>query len=673
MPIQTTPMPAPIGGERQDVPASLISPFQMSDSMNVQMQEGYVEKRYGYDRFGGTQPLSGPITGAFRFQNFGSTTNQLIGTTLDLYKWNSSSSEFDILTPLDVVVDDCEVNWTAKANVVSALDAVDFKENANSVKLTVAGAFTTGILATNDFSGQDWSSSTHARFWIKSSVALDAGDLQFLADDTSACASPLETIDVPALVADTWTRVLLPLADAASDTAIISIGLQATVDVGVDTVIRVDDFNSYICFTGGDNDFWSFTTFRQLTETDVWLIATNGVDAMVKWDGAATEVSALGGSPPVAESIFSFKNQLIVCGPTEASEYYPTRLRWSDTGDAEEWTTGNASFVDLNGESHIVGGIPYSGDVAVVFRVDSIYTLRPTGTTDIFHVHEQTADIGCLSGRTIAIIPHGILFLSKRGIDIFDGFHTRSASDNLGRDIVKYLNGEQYDRCFALIDFVMRQYYLYVVPVGETYPGRIYKYDYNNGAWASWEWGTGLENPATTDNTRLTAGVLGVTGSTLSIDDLPGTMDSLQGDYDDQSRSAGSDIPVVGDKDGYVYADNRRLRNDDGTPIYSYFDTSDLQPTAARGQRFTAVQLDVWRQGGAITVSYLVDGKESGGTSNWATAGTISASSEWGWGSLTFRVDCASIRFRLSNIEAATNYKVKELRFRWRPSGKRVV
>ena len=71
--------------------------------------------------------------------------------------------------------------------------------------------------------------------------------MQFLLDDTSKCASPIETIDIPALTAGVWKRAELSLACASSDTAIISLAIKYTVDVAPDSWnIRLDDIRAIV-------------------------------------------------------------------------------------------------------------------------------------------------------------------------------------------------------------------------------------------------------------------------------------------------------------------------------------------------------------------------------------------------------------------------------------------
>lgn len=92
-------------------------------------------------------------------------------------------------------------------------------------------------------------------FWIKSDITIAANDLQLRLDDTAAIASPLESLNIPALIANQWTKLYLPLANPHLDTAIISVGLYQVVDKGAFN-LWIDDIatgeNYEMGATGGE-------------------------------------------------------------------------------------------------------------------------------------------------------------------------------------------------------------------------------------------------------------------------------------------------------------------------------------------------------------------------------------------------------------------------------------
>jgi hypothetical protein len=135
----------------------------------------------------------------------------------------------------ELVIHTCEAAWDelVDADVVASADssAGNFKVGSKSAKMVVAAGLSAGdIMATDDCTAKDLSDYTHIVAWVKSSVALSAGDLQILLDNTAQCASPVESLDIPALVADTWTQVKIALVAPASCTAIVSVGIKNVVD-----------------------------------------------------------------------------------------------------------------------------------------------------------------------------------------------------------------------------------------------------------------------------------------------------------------------------------------------------------------------------------------------------------------------------------------------------------
>lgn len=146
------------------------------------------------------------------------------------------------LSPI-VVIDDCEDAWNESvgANVTSTFDTVVKKRGSGSVKLDVAVGAVVGNLATEAISPSiNLTQRKQVSLWIQSSIALNAGDLQLLLDDTANCASPLETLNLPALNAGEMTKVYLTLNAPANLSAVISVGLKMAVDKGA-FVLNIDE------------------------------------------------------------------------------------------------------------------------------------------------------------------------------------------------------------------------------------------------------------------------------------------------------------------------------------------------------------------------------------------------------------------------------------------------
>ncbi len=128
----------------------------------------------------------------------------------------------------------------ASGAVWVATETDDRKEGTASIKLTIAGSFTTGVIAFEDLASTvDLSGHYAAGLWIKSDTVLASGVLKLLLDDSAGCGSPEESLDVGALAAGIWTEVHRNVSDPSALTAVACTGLSAASDPGA-VVLVVD-------------------------------------------------------------------------------------------------------------------------------------------------------------------------------------------------------------------------------------------------------------------------------------------------------------------------------------------------------------------------------------------------------------------------------------------------
>lgn len=182
------------------------------------------------------------------------------------------------------VINNCETVWDDPDTDVTATRDKTYKiEGDYCEKLVVADACAAGdILATDTIEEVDISDCDELEVFVRSTVALDAGDLQVLLDDTAACASPLESLDIPATSANTDTHHVIDLANPHSDTAIISVGIKMVTDKGAFTLyadrIRVVKGDSKV-YKPLNSELWSIvkgtTPKLRLTDDALELVGVN--------------------------------------------------------------------------------------------------------------------------------------------------------------------------------------------------------------------------------------------------------------------------------------------------------------------------------------------------------------------------------------------------------------
>jgi len=136
----------------------------------------------------------------------------------------------------------CNATFDEKtdSDFTQSLDTQDKKQGSQSLKMVIASGASAGDFVTDSITSKDISKYDYIEMWVKSTVATSLGNLRLLLDDTASCGSPLETLYIPALTANTWTFVRMELSNPETDTAIISVGLEYDSDLGACTV-WIDD------------------------------------------------------------------------------------------------------------------------------------------------------------------------------------------------------------------------------------------------------------------------------------------------------------------------------------------------------------------------------------------------------------------------------------------------
>ena len=179
----------------------------------------------------------------FRDETYGIGSNAI-------KRWNTGTSAWDdVGSVTSASVEDCEDAWneSTHGSITSSADTGDKKVGSASAKLLTTAAIATGnILATEAISSLDLTAKFYVQLWVKQSFTTHIdGYLQLLLDDSPSCASPVESLDIPAMKANTWTQVTLPLVNPGSDGSIISVGIKNTGGpLGDAWTIHIDDINA---------------------------------------------------------------------------------------------------------------------------------------------------------------------------------------------------------------------------------------------------------------------------------------------------------------------------------------------------------------------------------------------------------------------------------------------
>jgi phosphodiesterase/alkaline phosphatase D-like protein len=137
---------------------------------------------------------------------------------------------------------DSTANWVAQAgncNLGLSADTVLFREGTASLSCRNSAATNNTSVYRNLAAAENWSGYTNIAFWIRTSATLNTGHLKFLFDDNASLATPITSINLPAVTANVWTYVNLPLT--GTRTSVLSLGFQTAGATAVTNNFNIDD------------------------------------------------------------------------------------------------------------------------------------------------------------------------------------------------------------------------------------------------------------------------------------------------------------------------------------------------------------------------------------------------------------------------------------------------
>lgn len=166
--------------------------------------------------FGGT--FQAKKSGQFTYLTNGDQFKKYNGSEISQVGIEKPATAPTITVKAKDMISDCDStepasNWVASANVdISAVND-DFMEGDKSLKTRTGTAFTTGRYIKLTSIPSDLSAYDGIGFWMKSDNNMDAGDLTMrILDGTDAVKT---SMDLPILVANTWTYVFLEFPDTS--------------------------------------------------------------------------------------------------------------------------------------------------------------------------------------------------------------------------------------------------------------------------------------------------------------------------------------------------------------------------------------------------------------------------------------------------------------------------
>jgi len=182
---------------------------------------------------------------------------------------------------------------------------------------------------------------------------------------------------------------------------------------------------SPITFTATPINSWTSEIFNDFA------YAGNLQDGLYKWAGSGN-FAAIASSPKM-HRLLSFRGYLFGFKIIDAGTNFFQRVQWTDEGNGDNWTTGDAGSIDLKaGSDWIVTG-EIIGDFITVYKERSIHLIGFVGGTLVFGHREVVPGIGLVAKGAIQNLGNDHLFLGPEDFYIFNGISVRPVGTQISK------------------------------------------------------------------------------------------------------------------------------------------------------------------------------------------------------------------------------------------------
>lgn len=316
---------------------------------------------------------------------------------------------------------------------------------------------------------------------------------------------------------------------------------------------------------------WTTTEGTDFYDSAVYidtLIVTNGKDNIQKYTGTGL-CADLGGSPPKAKYIETVSEYVMLANITDGGTAYPWRIQWNDTGEIEDWSTGNSGSFDLLENDERIVGMRKFNENLVVFKEKSIYIGRPVDTTDIWNFDLIESGSELLNNRCIVFRDGKLYYLSVDGnVYSFNGYSSVRVGNKIGDRIRTVLNQDRLGMSFGRYNTYNKCVEFFICQNG---------YDYCNFKWA-----LNVEDGSiyydTFTNGLAAQSTFKDTSGQLAYNDFADTVTYANIDryYDEDLGGTGFEFKLLGSGAGKVLKNDNSYQNDDGSAIEQEFITKDI-------------------------------------------------------------------------------------------------
>jgi hypothetical protein len=263
------------------------------------------------------------------------------------------------------------------------------------------------------------------------------------------------------------------------------------------------------------------------------LIACNGIDAPQSFTQGGTQFTDLTNWPSTlkCKAIVPFRNHLVALNLTDSASgsavSKPFTIRWSDAipvgadnNGSNTWVTSSAASeaaeTSLMGtKGHILNALQL-GNLLMVYKEDSVYSLNYVGGAFTFNIREVFKDTGLFSRDAIVDLGNGKhVMMSTNDVVIHNGNSIKSIiDDQMKTFLFSKIDSTYYYKTFLVHNKIKNEVWICFPASGATggYPDTALIWNYVENTWATRDLPSvsfiakGLVNPALTNTWAASTG-----------------------------------------------------------------------------------------------------------------------------------------------------------------------
>lgn len=429
------------------------------------------------------------------------------------------------------------------------------------------------------------------------------------------------------------------------------------------------DITGSCTWSGGETNIVNWTI--AIGDQGLWLIATNGIDHPVYWDGISSsfmDITTHGDwvftNFVTCRAITQFNNHLLLGNITDTSGNFQNDVAWSVTDSLANFSIAPAAIATVTNCNGAIIGLKALADRVVVYAEESIALATYVGDPQIFVFEQLLDNTRLLNAKCIVDLKSFHLYAGREDCMAFDGTRQpRTITDAIHFTYRDALNYDKKEYAFGFVDFPRNQVYFGVpTAIGGT---DVYMLEYDALDLSNQRW-----TKLVYDRRPNCMGFFSSSEQMLwSSQSLIGVKWSdLSMSWNQLATTRGSVVRIIGFIDGVIGIARDIMSTDDGTGIDTTIDTIDFTvPIDYKSEQARWSQIELELSGtGSVIVQYSLN---QGIT--FVDLETVNINQEW----IKYKLDIdqvsRSLRVRVIGTGAMAYFEYRWVRVWFRAVGAR--